>query len=153
MFSDDDRTFMQNAIDLAHRAASENEVPVGAVLVDGDKIVGKGYNKVIQSNDVSAHAEIIAIRDASNKLGNYRLNGLKMYLTLEPCHMCAKAIVDARIDKIIFATPEPKTGSLISIDNILDRLDFNHKVSYQYGLFAEESSTLLKNFFKERRKV
>ena len=87
MFSDDDRTFMQNAIDLAHRAASENEVPVGAVLVDGDKIVGKGYNKVIQSNDVSAHAEINAIRDASNKLGNYRLNGLKMYLTLEPCHM------------------------------------------------------------------
>ena len=139
---------MQNAIDLAHRAASENEVPVGAVLVDGDKIVGKGYNKVIQSNDVSAHAEINAIRDASNKLGNYRLNGLKMYLTLEPCHMCAKAIVDARIDHLIFATKEPKTGSLVSIDNFYNRVNLNHHVSYEHGLLEKESSELLKNFLK-----
>lgn len=142
---------MQNAIDLAHRAASENEVPVGAVLVDGDKIVGKGYNKVIQSNDISAHAEINAIRDASNKLGNYRLNGLKMYLTLEPCHMCAKAIVDARIDEVIFAAHEPKTGSIISIDNIYERIKFNHKTSYKYGLLENESSNLLKKFFKTKR--
>ena len=142
---------MQNAIDLAHRASSENEVPVGAILVDGDKIVGKGYNKVIQSNDVSAHAEIIAIRDASNKLGNYRLNGLKMYLTLEPCHMCAKAIVDARICSVIFGCPEPKTGSIISIDNFFDKKELNHNPQYQNGLFSEESSKLLKDFFSLRR--
>jgi tRNA(adenine34) deaminase len=152
MFSDDDRTFMQNAIDLAHRASSENEVPVGAVLVDGDKIVGKGYNKVIQSNDVSAHAEINAIRDASNKLGNYRLNGLKMYLTLEPCHMCAKAIVDARIGHLVFAAKEPKTGSLVSVDNFYNRVNLNHHVSYEHGLLEKESSEMLKNFFKDRRK-
>ena len=142
---------MQNAIDLAHCAASENEVPVGAVLVDGDKIVGKGYNKVIQSNDISAHAEINAIIDASKNTNNYRLNNAKMYVTLEPCHMCAKAIIDARIDKVIFAAPEPKTGSIISIDNIYERIKFNHKTSYRYGLLQNESSNLLKKFFKTKR--
>ena len=142
---------MQNAIDLAHRAASENEVPVGAVLVDGDKIVGKGYNKVIQSNDVSAHAEINAIRDASNKIGNYRLNGLKMYLTLEPCHMCAKAIIDARIQNLYFAAPEPKTGSIISVDNFLDKNFLNHRVHYEHGILRQESAELLRSFFASKR--
>ena len=144
---------MQNAIDLAHRAASENEVPVGAVLVDGDKIVGKGYNKVIQSNDVSAHAEINAIRDASNKLGNYRLNGLKMYLTLEPCHMCAKAIVDARFENLFFGASEPKTGAIQSIDQFLERNDLNHKVNFSGGYMQKESSELLKRFFLSKRRV
>ena len=138
---------------MAKLAFDNDEVPVGAVVVNNGEIIGWGFNQVITKNSVSSHAEINAINQASQYMQNYRLKGCDIYVTLEPCHMCAKAIVDARIDKIIFATPEPKTGSLISIDNILDRLDFNHKVSYQYGLFAEESSTLLKNFFKERRKV
>lgn len=151
MFSDDDKTFMQNALDLAHRASSENEVPVGAVLVDGNKIVGKGYNKVIQSNDVSAHAEIIAIRDASNKLKNYRLNGLKMYLTLEPCHMCAKAIVDARLNHLYYGASEPKTGAIESIDQFLERDDINHDVIFSGGHMKVECSELLKKFFKSKR--
>ena len=146
------KLFYELAFNLAKISYVNDEVPVGAVLVDGDKIVGKGYNKVIQSNDVSAHAEINAIRDASNKLGNYRLNGLIMYLTLEPCHMCAKAIVDARIDHLIFATKEPKTGSLVSVDNFYNRVSLNHHVSYEHGLLEKESSELLKNFFKDRRK-
>ena len=144
---------MAKAIDEAKIALSKGEVPIGAVIVADNKIIARAHNMVEALNDVTAHAEILAIRDASNNLNNYRLNNTIIYSTLEPCHMCAKAIVDARISKIIFATPEPKTGSLISIDNILDRLDFNHKVSFQYGLFAKESSILLKNFFKERRKV
>ena len=143
---------MLEAMKMAKLAYDNDEVPVGAIIVKNEKIIGRGFNEVITQNSVSSHAEINAINQASKFTNNYRLNGCDIYVTLEPCHMCAKAIVDARIDKIIFATPEPKTGSLISIDNILDRLDFNHKVSYQHGLFAEESSMLLKNFFKQRRK-
>ena len=142
---------MQNAIDLAHRAASENEVPVGAVLVDGDKIVGKGYNKVIQSNDVSAHAEINAIIDASKNTNNYRLNNAKMYVTLEPCHMCAKAIIDARIKTLFFGAFEPKTGSLASIDNFFEKSHLNHFVEIKCGLMEKESRNLMQKFFLEKR--
>ena len=143
---------MRLALQEANKSLINNEVPVGAVVVMGNEVLGCGYNNVIRDNDVSSHAEIMAIREASKSLDNYRLNKAIIYTTLEPCHMCAKAIVDARVDKIIFATPEPKTGSLVSIDNILERLTFNHKVSYEYGLFEEESSNLLKDFFKKRRK-
>lgn len=152
MFSDQDKSFMRLALEEANKSFIVNEVPVGSVVVIDNDVIGSGHNAVIKNNDISSHAEIIAIRNASKNINNYRLNKAIIYTTLEPCHMCAKAIVDARIDKIIFATPEPKTGSLISIDNILDRLEFNHKVSYQHGLFAAESSMLLKNFFKIRRK-
>lgn len=143
---------MTEAMNMAKLAFDDNEVPVGAIVVHNEEIIGRGFNQVISKNSISSHAEINAINQASQFIKNYRLKGCDIYVTLEPCHMCAKAIVDARIDKIIFATPEPKTGSLISIDNVLDRLDFNHKVSYQHGLFADESSMLLKNFFKQRRK-
>ena len=152
MFSDQDKSFMRLALQEANKSFINNEVPVGAVVVMGNEVLGYGHNNVIRDNDVSSHAEIMAIREASKSLNNYRLNKAIIYTTLEPCHMCAKAIVDARVDKIIFATPEPKTGSLVSIDNILERLTFNHKVSYEYGLFEEESSNLLKDFFKKRRK-
>ena len=143
---------MNEAINMAKVGFASNEVPVGAIVVHNGEIIGRGFNQVITKNSVSSHAEIMAIREASKSLDNYRLNKAIIYTTLEPCHMCAKAIVDARVDKIIFATPEPKTGSLVSIDNILERLTFNHKVSYEYGLFEEESSNLLKDFFKKRRK-
>ena len=152
MFSDQDKSFMRLALDQANKSFINNEVPVGAVVVMGNEVLGCGHNNVIGDNDVSSHAEIMAIREASKNIDNYRLNNAIIYTTLEPCHMCAKAIVDARVNKIIFATPEPKTGSLVSIDNILERLTFNHQVSYEYGLFEEESSNLLKDFFKQRRK-
>ena len=142
---------MSIALDLAKESFDFEEVPVGAVVVKGEKILGKGRNKVISDNDVSSHAEINAIRNASVTIGNYRLNDCVMYVTLEPCHMCAKAIVDARICSVIFGCPEPKTGSIISIDNFFDKKELNHNPQYQNGLFREESSKLLKDFFSMRR--
>ena len=151
MFSSSDSSFMSLAIQEAEIAFASNEVPVGAIIVQEDKIIGKGRNRVIANQNVTSHAEIEAIIDASKKVQNYRLNKSIIYVSLEPCHMCVKAIIDARIDEIVFAAPEPKTGSIISIDNLLDRIPFNHKVSYRYGLMKEESSKLLKDFFKNRR--
>ena len=151
MFSSDDSSYMSLAIQEAKKAFASNEVPVGAIIVQEDKIIGKGRNRVIANQNVTSHAEIEAIIDASKKVQNYRLNKSTIYVSLEPCHMCVKAIIDARIDEIVFAAPEPKTGSIISIDNLLDRISFNHKVSYRHGLMKEESSKLLKDFFKNRR--
>ena len=119
--------------------------------VRDEKIIGEGKNKVIFENDVTSHAEINAIRDASKTIQNYRLNDCSMYVTLEPCHMCAKAAVDARISSVIFATSEPKTGSIVSIDNFFDKKELNHNPKYQFGLLKEESSKLLKDFFRLRR--
>ena len=151
MFTSDDSSFMGLAIQEAEKAFTNNEVPVGAIIVQQNKIIGKGRNRVIENQNVSSHAEIEAIIDASKNVKNYRLNKSTIYISLEPCHMCVKAIVDARIDEIVFAAPEPKTGSIISIDNLLDRISFNHKVSYRYGLMKKESSKLLKDFFRNRR--
>ena len=151
MFSSDDSSYMSLAIQEAKKAFASNEVPVGAIIVQEDKIIGKGRNRVIANQNVTSHAEIEAIIDASKKVQNYRLNKPIIYVSLEPCHMCVKAIIDARIDEIVFAAPEPKTGSIISIDNLLDRISFNHKVSYRHGLMKKESSKLLKDFFKNRR--
>ena len=151
MFSSDDSSYMSLAIQEAKKAFASNEVPVGAIIVQEDKIIGKGRNRVIANQNVTSHAEIEAIIDASKKVQNYRLNKSIIYVSLEPCHMCVKAIIDARIAEIVFAAPEPKTGSIISIDNLLDRISFNHKVSYRHGLMKEESSKLLKDFFKNRR--
>ena len=151
MFSDQDRSFMEMALDEAQLSFNNNEVPVGAIIVKDNEVIGSGRNRVIHTNNVTSHAEINAIIDASKNTNNYRLNNSKMYVTLEPCHMCAKAIIDARIDEVIFAAPEPKTGSIISIDNIYERIKFNHKTSYKYGLLMNESSNLLKKFFKTKR--
>ena len=151
MFNSDDSSYMSLAIQEAKKAFASNEVPVGAIIVQEDKIIGKGRNRVIANQNVTSHAEIEAIIDASKKVQNYRLNKSTIYVSLEPCHMCVKAIIDARIDEIVFAAPEPKTGSIISIDNLLDRISFNHKVSYRHGLMKKESSKLLKDFFKNRR--
>ena len=151
MFSDQDRSFMEFALNEAKLSFNENEVPVGAIIVKDNEVIGSGHNQVINSNNVTSHAEINAIIDASKNTNNYRLNNTKMYVTLEPCHMCAKAIIDARIDEVIFAASEPKTGSIISIDNIYERINFNHQISYRYGLLQDESSILLKKFFKTKR--
>ena len=151
MFSSRDKLFMDRAFELAMESLHDNEVPVGAVIVKDNKIIGKGRNQVISNLDVSSHAEINAIRSASKYISNYRLNDCSIFVTLEPCHMCAKAIVDARISELIFSTKEPKTGSIVSIDKFLDNKLLNHSVNYRYGLFEEESSNLLKNFFEARR--
>ena len=143
--------FMLKAFEQAKIARKLNEVPVGAVIVMNNKVIGKGYNKVIQDLNIASHAEINAIRDASNFLQNFRLVGCHLYVTLEPCHMCAKAIVDARLDTIFFSTPEPKTGAIISIDNFFNQEHLNHKVKFQHGFFKEKSALMLKNFFEEKR--
>ena len=142
---------MAIAMDLANTAFQENEVPVGAVVVKDGKIIGKGFNQVITTNSVSSHAEILAINNASQTINNYRLKGCEIYVTLEPCHMCAKAIVDARIKNLYFATPEPKTGSIISVDNFLEKKFLNHRVNYEYGILRQESVELLKSFFASKR--
>ena len=143
--------FMFEALELANTASSNNEVPVGAVVIKDGIIVGKGFNQVITNNSVSSHAEINAINDASIFLDNYRLNNCELYVTLEPCHMCAKAIVDARIDFLYFGANEPKTGAIESIDNFLSRDDLNHKVIFSGGHMKEQSSCILKKFFQAKR--
>jgi tRNA(adenine34) deaminase len=145
------KKFMASAIELAETAFKENEVPVGAIIVKDGMIIGKGFNQVISTNSVSSHAEIIAINNASQNIKNYRLNECEIYVTLEPCHMCAKAIVDARIKNLYFAAPEPKTGSIISVDNFLDKKFLNHKVHYENGILEKKSAELLRNFFTSKR--
>ena len=134
-------------------AMEKGEIPIASIIVDpiDERIIARSFNQEIASNDPTAHAEISCIRKACKKLNQKRLDGLIMISYLEPCHMCAKAIIDARIDEVIFAAPEPKTGSIISIDNIYERIKFNHKTSYKYGLLQNESSNLLKKFFKTKR--
>jgi tRNA(adenine34) deaminase len=143
---------MLEALEMANTAFKNNEVPVGAIVVKDGKVIGKGSNQVINNYSVSSHAEINAINDASQKIKNYRLNGCDIYVTLEPCHMCAKAIVDARLDCLYFGATEPKTGAVQSIDQFLDRDDLNHNVRFSGGHMAEESAELLRNFFQLRRR-
>ena len=150
MFSELDRAFMQEAIELAKEAELNGEDPVGAEITLDNKIIGRGFNQVISLTDVTAHAEILAIKDASKTINNYRLKNTCMYVTLEPCHMCAKALIDARVSKLIFSTFEPKSGAITSIDNLYDK-PFNHNIEYQHGLLQAESSKILKEFFKARR--
>ena len=143
--------FMTEAINMAKVAFANNEVPVGAIVVHNGEIIGRGFNQVIKKNSVSSHAEINAINQASKFLKNYRLNGCDMYVTLEPCHMCAKAIVDARINFLYFGANEPKTGAIESIDQFLDREDINHNLGFSGGHMKNESSELLRKFFKFKR--
>lgn len=142
---------MKHAISCAHEALLMNEVPVGAVVVRNGIIIGRGYNTVIQDSSISSHAEIKAINEASKFLKNYRLAGCDMYSTLEPCHMCAKAIVDARISNLYFGALEPKTGSVMSIDNFLEKPFLNHKVNFSYGHLERDSKNLLQSFFRSKR--
>ena len=143
--------FMKLAINQAKQAIASNEVPVGAIVVKDNKVIGAGFNSVIRDHSVSAHAEINAINAVCKEIKNYRLVNCDLYLTLEPCHMCAKAIVDARIDNVYFSAFEPKTGSIVSVDNFFDKKFLNHKVNYVSGILEDESSSLLKEFFRARR--
>ena len=152
-FSERDIEFMKMAIEEAEKAYREGEVPVGAVIVgqDGEVIV-KERNRMIENSDPTAHAEILALRKAGQIIGNYRLPGCKLYVTLEPCPMCAYAMILARIEELVFATFDPKTGACGSVLNLLEDRRFNHRVKVRYGLFEKEASFLLKRFFQERRK-
>ena len=150
MFSSSDVYFMREAIKLAKEAALNDEVPVGAVITKDNEIIGRGFNQVRSRNDVSAHAEILAIRDASQTIKNYRLIDASIYVTLEPCHMCAKALLDARLARLVYSSFEPKTGAINSIDNLYEK-NFNHKISYQQGLLEDETSMIMKNFFQSKR--
>jgi tRNA(adenine34) deaminase len=143
--------WMQHALQLAEQAAANNEVPVGAVVVCDGKLLGQGFNQVISAADPTAHAEIVALRDAAQKAGNYRLPGATLYVTLEPCTMCAGALVHARIAELIFAAREPRAGVVCSSCQILDEPWYNHKVNWQEGVLAQESSAMLRAFFRARR--
>ena len=142
---------MSLAVMEAKKALALNEVPVGAIVVKDNKVIGAGFNSVIKDHTITAHAEINAINAASKAIKNCRLVNCDLYVTLEPCHMCAKAIVDARIDNVYFAAFEPKTGSIVSVDNFFDKKFLNHKVNYASGLMQDESASLLKDFFRARR--
>jgi tRNA(adenine34) deaminase len=143
--------FMSLALYQAQKASDLNEVPVGAVVVKNNQVISTGFNQVISHNSVASHAEINAIFLASQALGNYRLIDCDLYVTLEPCHMCAKAIVDARIKNLYFGALEPKTGAIVSIDSFLDSSHLNHRVNYSSGHLAPDSANLLKSFFRSKR--
>ena len=150
-FSEEDNHFMRRAIELANLADSHNEIPVGAVVVCNGEIVGEGYNQSIMNNDPSAHAEMMAIRDAGKNLQNYRLLDCTLYVTLEPCPMCAGLLVHSRINRLIFSSKDLKTGAAGSAFSLLNHEKHNHQVQVKSGLLAAECSDMLSAFFKRRR--
>ena len=146
-----DLRYMARALELAEHAAQLGEVPVGAVLVYEGAIIGEGWNQVISSADPTAHAECVCLRDAAKQMGNYRLPGSILYVTLEPCTMCAGAMVHARVSELVFATREPKSGVICSRANALDADYYNHRVRWRDGPLAAESAACLQSFFRRRR--
>lgn len=144
--------FMDRALALAARAGEAGEVPVGAVLVRDGEILGEGANGPIGAHDPTAHAEIRALREAARRVGNYRLPGSVLYVTLEPCSMCCGALVHARVDEVVFAAREPRAGAVCSTLALLDTGSFNHRVAWREAAeFSDASATLLRDFFRARR--
>lgn len=151
VLSEDER-YMKEAIKQARKAYALDEVPIGCVIVYEGKVIGRGYNRRNTDKNTLAHAEITAIKKASKVIGDWRLEGCTMYVTLEPCQMCAGAIVQARIPKVVMACMNPKAGCAGSVINILDNEQFNHQVETVTGVLGEECSFMLKSFFTELRK-
>ena len=147
-----DLLWMGQALKLASEAERIGEVPVGAVLVRGDQVLGEGYNTLIRDHDPSAHAEMVAIRAAARAEGNYRLPGTTLYVTLEPCSMCAGVIVQARIARVVYGADDPRTGAAHSLFRILDHPELNHRCQVTGGVLAEESGRMLREFFRARRR-
>jgi tRNA(adenine34) deaminase len=146
-----DLSFMARALDLARAAEAAGEVPVGAVIVKDGAIVGEGWNRPIGSNDPTAHAEIVALRAAAQALGTYRLLDTTLYVTLEPCAMCAGAMVHSRIKRLVYGASDPRAGAAGSVFNIVEHAALNHRLDSQGGVMAEECGTLLRGFFAARR--
>jgi tRNA(adenine34) deaminase len=146
-----DQDFMQAALAEARQAAEAGEVPIGAVVVRDGEIVARGQNRVLRDLDPTAHAEMVALRAAATAVGNYRLNGCTLYVTLEPCAMCAGAMIHARIDRLVFAAADPKAGAAGSVLAVLNHPQLNHKMVVEQGIMVEESAELLRSFFRQRR--
>jgi len=150
--SEADRAWMRRALELArHAEASDGEVPVGALVVLDGEIVGEGWNRNITLDDPTAHAEVQALRDAGRRRGNYRLPGATLYVTLEPCAMCAGAIVHARIARVVYGASDPKTGAAGSVFDVLQHERHNHRVGVTRDVLADECGDLLRQFFRDRR--
>lgn len=142
---------MDRALELAHRAEKQGEVPVGAVVVLNDECIGEGWNRPIASHDPSAHAEIVALRTAALSLGNYRLPGATLYVTLEPCVMCAGAIIQARVARVVFGARDPKGGAAGSVFDVLNTDRLNHRIELESGVLETECGDVLRSFFQYRR--
>jgi tRNA(adenine34) deaminase len=142
---------MQAAIAEARSAEADGEVPVGAVVVLAGEIIGRGQNRVIRHSDPTSHAEIVAMRAAAQSLGNYRLTGCELYTTLEPCAMCAGAILHARVQRLVYAAADPKAGACGSVLEVMNHPRLNHRVEVEIGLLGDESSSMLQNFFRAKR--
>ncbi len=146
-----DLELMQAALNEARAAEAAGEVPIGTIVLFEGEIVARGQNRVLRDNDPTAHAEMVALRTAAHAIGNYRLNGCTVISTLEPCAMCAGAMIHARIDRLVYAAGDPKAGAAGSVLNVLNNLALNHQMAVERGLLAEESATLLREFFQRRR--
>jgi tRNA(adenine34) deaminase len=142
---------MQAALAEARKAAEAGEVPIGAVIVSRGEMVARGQNSVIRTSDPTAHAEIVALRQAARTFGNYRLLGTTLYVTLEPCAMCAGAMIHARLDRLVYGAPDPKAGACGSVLTVINHPQLNHGMQVQQGLLGEQSAELLRSFFRERR--
>jgi len=151
VFSDNDIFWMHHALALAQEACNRQEVPVGAVMILDNKVIGEGSNHPIGLCDPTAHAEIIALRQGAQHLKNYRLVNSTLYITLEPCIMCLGAIVHARVKRVVFGATDPKAGAVVSVFPMGSAQQFNHHVDYEGGLLAEQSSKMLSDFFRARR--
>ena len=149
MLTDED--YMRMALDEAQKAFAQDEVPIGAVLVREDRILAKAHNKPISAGDAGAHAEMIAIREACRISGDYRLTGARLYVTLEPCLMCAGAILQARLARLVFGARDPKAGAVSSLYRVLQDSRLNHQVDVTEGILREECGEILSRFFKEKR--
>jgi tRNA(adenine34) deaminase len=148
-----DEKFMREALDLAGLAAEAGEVPVGAVVVKEGAVVGRGYNRPLSTRDPTAHAEVMALRDAAERIGNYRLDECEMFVTLEPCAMCAGAIMHARVGRVVYGAADPKSGACGSVLEQFAENRLNHHATIVGGVMAEEAAALLRDFFAARRKV
>jgi tRNA(adenine34) deaminase len=139
------------ALAEARLAAEGGEVPIGAVVVREGEIIARGQNRALRDLDPTAHAEIVALREAATVVGNYRLNGCTLYVTLEPCAMCAGAMIHARLDRLVFAAPDPKAGAAGSVLGVVNHPQLNHQMEVESGIQADEAAELLRSFFRERR--
>jgi|ERR1700677_3564515 tRNA(adenine34) deaminase len=146
-----DLDLMKAALSEARIAAEQGEVPIGAIVVRDGEIAAQGQNRVLRDVDPTAHAEIVALRAAAQAIGNYRLNGFTLFVTLEPCAMCAGAMIHARLDRLVFATADPKAGAAGSVLSVLNHPQLNHQMVVEQGILAEESAELLRSFFRDRR--